>query len=201
MLLLEVMGFVVPFGSWATDMFESNLSKATSFMSYFGATPSYSNPWYVLQDLYSPSSFWDGYISHWSNSTVNTILNETATEVSNSSQMLNNLFAAQRIIAAQVPMVLIGDVGNYYAYNSQKVTGFVATEPPDGQYNLLRISVPSTTTTTPTSTPIAAWMYAVIAVVVLIIIIVPVALVMSKRGKAKKEAETPPPSEEPQNKT
>ena len=197
----EVTESVVPFGSWATDMFQSNLSKATGYMSYFGATPSYSNPWYVLQDLYSPNSFWDGYISHWSNSTVNTILNETATEVSNSSQMLNNLFAAQRIIAAQVPMVLIGDVGNYYAYNSQKVTGFVATEPPDGQYNLLRISVPSTTTTTPTSTPIAAWIYAVIAVVVLIIIIVPVALVMSKRGKAKKEAETTPPSEEPQNKT
>ncbi|MEM3191993.1 MAG: ABC transporter substrate-binding protein [Candidatus Parvarchaeota archaeon] len=196
----EVTESVIPIGTWSADMFERNVSEATSYMSYFGATPSFSNPWYVLQDLYSSSGFWQAYVSHWSNSTVNTILNETAIEVSNYSQMMNNLYTAQRIIAVQVPMVLIGDIGNYYAYNSQKIRGFVATEPPDGQYNLMRIYVPSTTTTTATSTPIAAWIYAVIAVIVLIIIIVPVVLVMSKRGKANKEAKTSPP-EEPKNKT
>ncbi|MEM3789461.1 MAG: hypothetical protein QXU98_10520 [Candidatus Parvarchaeota archaeon] len=85
---------------------------------------------------------------------VNTIFNETAVEASNYSQMMNNLYTVQRIIAAQVPTVLIGDIGDYYAYNSRKIREFVATEPPDVLYNLMRIYVPSTTTTT--STLIAA---------------------------------------------
>lgn len=199
----QVSESVIPIGVWATDMFQSKVANATHYMSYFGATPSFSNPWYVLQDLYSPSSFWDGYISHWNNSTVSNIINQTAKEVTNQTQMLNNLFTAQKIIAAQVPMVLIGDIGNYYAYNSQKITGFVATEAPDGQYNLMRISIPSSTTTTSTSTPIAGWIWAVVAVVVIIVIAVPVAVIFSKKGKAKKAEDNPPsnPPEGPQNKT
>ena len=197
----QVTESIVPFSTWATDMFHSKVSQATDVISYFGATPSYSNAWYVLQDLYSYNSFWAGYITHWNNQTVNNIFNQTATLVNNNTLLLQKLAVAQRIIAQQVPMVLIGDVGNYYAYNDQKITGFVANEPPDGTYNLIRISVPSSVTTTPTST-IPSYVYALIVVVVLIVVIVPIVYVMSKRGKAKKTEEAPSTQpQEPEKKT
>jgi len=187
---------VIPIGTWATDIFAT---KNWTELSYFGATPSFSNPWYVLWDLYDYQSFWDKHITHWSNATVNQLLNESFTMASNYTGMLNLLFKAQYIIANQVPMVPIGDIGNYYAYNSQKITGFKTIDTPTGIINLLSISVPSTTSTTTTTTSsshnnttsstIPAYVYGIVAVVVIIIIAVPVAYVVSRRGKSKKEEE------------
>ncbi|MFP3300086.1 MAG: ABC transporter substrate-binding protein [Thermoplasmatales archaeon] len=187
---------VIPIGTWATDIFAT---KNWTELSYFGATPSFSNPWYVIWDLYDYQSFWDKHITHWSNATVNQLLNESFTMASNYTGMLNLLFKAQYIIANQVPMVPIGDIGNYYAYNSHKITGFKTIDTPTGIINLLSISVPSTTSTTTTTTSsshnnttsstIPAYVYGIVAVVVIIIIAVPVAYVVSKRGKSKKEEE------------
>ncbi len=196
----QVTETVVPFGPWATDMFESNVSLASNVLSYYGATPSFDNPWYVLDDLFTPQGFWDAYTTHWSNSTVNNLLNESFTEVGNYSQMMNYLFQAQRIIAQQVPMVLIGDVGNYYAYNSKLIAGFMPTHMPIGMLNLLSIYVPgtptttttTTTTTTKTSSAISPYVYVAIIVVVLIVIIVPVVYLMSHRKKTQGEQPKPP---------
>ena len=190
---LSSMGFsisysVVPIGTWATDIFST---KNFTVLSYFGATPSFSNPWYVLWDLYSYNSFWDKSITHWQNSTVNELLNESSVMTTNYSGMMNLLFKAQTIIANQVPMVPIGDIGNYYAYNSKMVTGFKTTDTPIGILNLLSVSTPSSTTTTTTikTSGISAVEIAAIIIVVIIIIAVPVAYVASKRGKKGKTEE------------
>ncbi|MCL4413045.1 MAG: ABC transporter substrate-binding protein [Candidatus Thermoplasmatota archaeon] len=198
---LSLIGFsvtesVVPFGPWATDMFESNVSLATPDLSYFGATPSFSNPWYVLWDLFDPSSFWDGFITHWSNATVSSLLNQSFTEVSNKAAFMSDLFQVQKIVAVQVPMVLIGDIGNYYAFNDQKIAGFDQNHSPVGMINLLKIYAPGAPPTT--TSPFPAYLYYVIAVIVLVIIVVPVYLLykrskQQKEGAPKKEEETPPP--------
>jgi len=201
----EVTESVVPFGPWSTDMFESNVSMATPDLSYFVATPSFSNPWYVLWDLYSPNSFWDEFITHWSNSTVNNLLNESFTENSDPTLMMQHLYEAQQIIAEQVPMVLIGDIGNYYAYNDLKITGFLQGHSPMGMINLLHIYVPGTVTTTTTTTTTSSfpvYYYYVIAVVVLLVIIIPTVYIVSKKGKKnqKKEDEEEPETKEELNK-
>lgn len=163
-------------------MFQSNGSAQSTSISYYGETSPFSDPYFILWNVYSPNSFWDAYTLHWSNSTVNSLLNQSAVST-NVAQELTYLKQAQTIIASQVPGVLIGDIGSYYAYNSQKVTGI---NPTHGLLNPLNLLSMKAVTSAPT-TPVSSTIYYVAGAIIVVVIIAGVALVYSRSRKRKKD--------------
>ncbi len=178
----QVTESIVPFSTWGTDMFQSNGSAQSTSISYYGETSPFSDPYFILWNVYSPNSFWDAYTLHWSNSTVNSLLNQSAVST-NVAQELTYLKQAQTIIASQVPGVLIGDIGSYYAYNSQKVTGI---NPTHGLLNPLNLLSMKAVTSAPT-TPVSSTIYYVAGAIIVVVIIAGVALVYSRSRKRKKD--------------
>lgn len=179
----QVTESITPFSTWATDMFQSNGSAQSTSVSYYGETSPFSDPYFILWNVYSPASFWDAYTLHWSNATVNTLLNESSVQTNNPAQELTYLKQAQTIIASQVPGILIGDIGSYYAYNNQQVTGINGTHGLLDPLNLLSMK---TVTSAPTST-VSSSIYYVVGAVVVIVIVAGVALVYNNSRKKKKD--------------
>lgn len=181
---LQATESIVPFSTWGSDMFQPNVSLAGSAVSYFGYVPSFSDPYYILYDLFSPNSFWDGWILHWDNATVDSLLSQAAVQTGSPSQELSYLQQAQTIIANQVPGIVIGDIGNYYAYNNQQVAGINGTHTPLNPLNLLSMEL---TSSSGTSTSVSPIYYAVGGVIVVVIIAGIAAVTLTSRKKKKQE--------------
>ena len=170
-------------------MFQPNVSKASSVMSYFGFVPSYPDPYYILWDLYSSNSFWNSWIEHWNNPQYNQLVNEAGNQSGNPTSEMNYLFQAQAIAAQQVPNVLIGDTGNYYTFNHNVLGGFNTHVSPLNALNLLSVHTasPKTTTTTPASSSNTTTYIIIAGVVVVIIAVAAGAALYMQRGRKKKE--------------
>lgn len=179
----QVTESIVPFSTWGTDMFQSNATAQGSSISYYGETSPFSDPYFILWNVYSPSSFWDAYTLHWSNSTVNNLLNESSVQTNNPAQELTYLKQAQTIIASQVPGVLIGDIGSYYAYNNQQVTGINGTHSLLNPLNLL--SMKAATSASPST--VSSSIYYIVGGIVIIVIVAGVVLAYSRSRKKKKD--------------
>ena len=189
---LAAVGFqvtysVTPFSTWGGEMFQPNASKATSVMSYFGFVPSYPDPYYILWDLYSSNSFWNGWIQHWNDPQFNQLVNTAGNQTGNPSAEMQYLFQAQAIVAQQVPNVLIGDTGNYYTYNHNILGGFNKHISPLNPLNLLSVGPATTTHTAPPATANSGTTYIIIGVVVVIIAVAAGAALYAQRGRKKKQ--------------
>lgn len=172
---------VVPIGTWATTVFnESNFNVLT----YFGYVPSFTNPYLQLQQLFASNGGWN--FEGFNNATVNTAFNNSA-DMSNLTQLVQSLYPVQKIIDQQIPIIPIGDAGNFYAYNTKEVQGFIPNLTSDNPLNWMTVTVPgassTTTTTTPTSSGNYTLYYIIGAVVVIAVIGSLVGLTVSKRGK------------------
>ncbi len=165
---------VAPFSTWGSYTFNQ-----TNFvgMSYFGFVPSFTNPYYDLQDLYGYGSFWSG-IYNFTNKSVPSDLNASVT-ITNNSQLMQSLYPIQKIIDEEVPIIPIGNAYNYYAYNDQMVAGVMANMSITNPLNLMNIYQP--TQKSPSSSPNIVYIGG--GVVIAAVIIGSIGYMLKKKGK------------------
>ena len=183
----QVTYSVTPFSTWGGEMFQPNVSKASSVMSYFGYVPSYPDPYYIIWDLYASNSFWNSWIEHWNNPQYNQLVNEAGNQSGNPTAEMNYLFQAQAIAAQQVPNVLIGDTGNYYTFNHNVLGGFNTHVSMLNALNLLSVHTASPKTATSSSNNLGTTTYIIAGVVIVIIAVAAGAALYMQRGRKKKE--------------
>ena len=165
---------VAPFSTWGSYTFNQ-----TNFvgMSYFGFVPSFTNPYYDLQDLYGYGSFWSG-IYNSSNKSIPSDLNSSVT-ITNNSQLMQSLYPIQKMISEEVPIIPIGNAYNYYAYNDKLVAGVMANMSITNPLNLMNIYQP--TQTSPSSSPNIVYIGG--GVVIAAVIIGSIGYMLKKKGK------------------
>lgn len=180
---IKVTLLSVPFSTWSSDVFGTNVTDLT----YFGYVPSYTNPYIQLQGPYDYNSgFWN--VGGFSNSSLNKLFNTTISATG--SQYATNLDAMQKIIDYQIPAIPIGNANNFYAYNNKMVQGFLPNLTMKNPYNLMQITSSYTPATTSTGSPAAGnsnmLYYAIGGVVVAAIVGIGVGLAL-RGGKGKQE--------------
>lgn len=110
---------VEPTQVWATDIFsQPNFNQA----SLFNFGPLTANPWFDLWAAYDYKGYWN--FEHYSNATVNKLLNESATMVTQPTQLNKTLKQIEGIVSQQMPVVPLIGTDVYYAYNTNIVGGF-----------------------------------------------------------------------------
>ena len=175
---LQASEQIVPFSTWASTIFSGQVSS-NAWATYFSDYNPWSNPYYDLWSTFSYNGF--NNIMYYNNATVNALLNESVVQVSNYPAELNYLFQAQRIIASQVPVIMIGSVGNYYVFNSQQISGVITARGIQNPLNLLSIRVtPSAVKHSVPPSPVLLIAGGIVAAVAIAAI---AAVILRKRGK------------------
>lgn len=172
---------ITPFSTWADDAFNvSNFQNG--IMTYFGYVPSYTNAYYDLSDLYDYDGGANFNVENFNDPALNAIFNSSST-ITNTTQLKQELYKAQKIIDETVPVIQIGNAYNYYAYNNNQVKGFLPNLTINDPYNLMQVyavKAPSSNTPGLSNTTL----YEIIGgVVVAIVVIGGVAFGVRKRGK------------------
>lgn len=178
---------VIPIGTWVSqDLNQTNFKETT----YFGYVPSFTNPYVQLDQAYygyynSSGTFinagWN--FENFTNSSINSILNSTAS-VSNSSTLITDLYKVQQIIDQQMPMVPMSNAYSFNGYNNATVRGYVANLSIDSPENMLSMSMTSSSSSSSTFPVFYIELAGIIIVVVIVAAVV--GMVYLRRGKEQK---------------
>ncbi len=175
---------VVPISTWANDVFVSAANYSDfNVLTYFGYVPNYVNPYAQLQEPYAYNGGWN--FEWYSNSSLNTIFNSTE-NIGNIAQMVQDLYPAQKIIDQQIPIIPIGDAGNFFAFNNALVTGFYDNLTIQSPLNFMAMHIP-TSGSSPSTGSSSNDIYYIIGGVVAAIVIIGAVVVLTTRNKGKGE--------------
>lgn len=109
---------VVPTGTWATNIFGVPHFDVSSFFN-FG--PLFANPWFDLWAAFDTNGIWN--FGHYSNPTIDSLLNQSAAMVNNPSALNSTLKEVQGIVADQLPLITVMGSDLFFAYRSNAIGG------------------------------------------------------------------------------
>lgn len=171
----------VPAQVWVTDLFSGTPFHIASFFN-FG--PLLANPWFDLWAEYGYGGYWN--FENYNNATVNTLLNQSETMVTNTAQFNATIKEIQGIVYQQMPTVPVMGAEVYYAFLYHVVGGFYPDQqlmsPLDSLYAYMVNG--STNSATPSTSPLV--LYGTVGAVVVVIAAVAAYAVYS-RSKSRKE--------------